>query len=183
MRATTVLADLTPGHDAAAWQFRCPGCGITQSATDQTINTGPVCCINCGLRYRVMHKMPTATLANGRTVGNFSSTHDFKFDDGTVLPRCEWSRKNALAALTRKETRKDPAYPDSENIDMSRYLSPSVIEEIRRAETTVDILLVPLPILDGIHNMGMDPGRCRSIIYVDRETHLISATQFCTKGA
>jgi hypothetical protein len=143
---------------------------------------------------RTIH--PTVTLKNGLRVANFSSPHPFTFDDGTILPACPNSTvesgKLASIEFTEDETINGVTI---EKIDLSFALSDSCATMlfflVERKD--VDIVLVPLPVLECIKdvvntqlqakqvmNLCIEAlAKCRVVKMKDRITKVIYSNRFC----
>ena len=131
--------------------------------------------------------MITLTLKNGIRVANFSSPHDFKFDDGTVLPAVSNEESDRL----KINFDEDISYNQigdivCTDIKLSFTLTEAVkikIDDwlIAWNEDRVDIVLVPLPMLTAMKNQEYDivdsPFRC--IRVEDRTDRVVSSKRFC----
>jgi hypothetical protein len=123
--------------------------------------------------------MNSIQLENGLRVGNLSSPHPFKFDDGSVL--------DAVSAEDSKRLSADPVEEKSSNqggwtdVKLSFSLSAELTAEISRvnADPDVDIVLVSMPTMTAIKAAGMEIGKCRVVRLVDRATKIVSSSEFC----
>lgn len=98
-------------------------------------------------------------LTNGLRVGNFSSPHDFVFEDGTVLPAVsdDKSRRLKVDFIERFHAHQTPVHC-SERIDivsLNFELSGDVFKEISEwiglsDEGHVDLVLCPLPMITAL---------------------------------
>ena len=140
---------------------------------------------------RTIH--PVVTLQNGLRVANFSSPHPFTFDDGTVLPACPDSTvesgKLESVELEYKQQRNSVDFTD---INLSFKLSDScqvMLDFLCRRED-VDIVLVPLPVLQCLQHLPIIPGpqmefikrcllKCRVVRMKDRIKKVIYSDKFC----
>jgi len=89
---------------------------------------------------------PVVTLTNGVVVANFSSPHEFKFVDGSVLPACdpEVSRRLMLEA---KEV-ESPGVKGTVDITLKWVMTSEVYQALKRiCEEEVDVVIVPLPVM------------------------------------
>ena len=102
---------------------------------------------------------PIVTLKNWLRVANFSSLHEFTFEDWTVVPWCEENKTIALSVL-KKDT-------IIEKNDMFTTLSVSVelTDEINNEITyrmgiwqkkEVDIVMVPSRVIEWLKNKWFD---------------------------
>ena len=89
------------------------------------------------------------TLSNGKRVGNFSSPHEFKFTDGSILPAVSDERGRELS-MVKYEV-------DYGNGDMllAFYFTPIIEEEMEiweslKEKNEVDIVFCPLPMFTKI---------------------------------
>lgn len=144
-------------------------------------------------------KFPIITLSNGVRVGNFSSPHIFKFEDGSVLPAC--SKERALDLMLNATEVEEQNHPSDKNyswvdIQLKYSLSERVEEALKEAlqfegeeeERQFDILIVPFPVLtsireafrliDNFDNYGPDASQW----YQDRWTVLRNCVDFCRTG-
>lgn len=130
--------------------------------------------------------MTVVTLTTGLVVGNFSSPHEFKFTDGTVLPACSPERAKALELDTEEvETpSRDGRWTD---IDIKFVMTDVVAGELLDAMASgVDVVLVPLPVMTAIKQdrrfeamvqYGTHPFRV--IRVADRVTKAVHTDRFC----
>jgi hypothetical protein len=142
-------------------------------------------------RDRTIH--PVVTLKNGLRVANFSSPHPFTFDDGTVLDACP--KSTVLGGILDsneieyKQQRNGVEFTD---IDLSFKLSDSckVMLDFVCRRPDVDIVLVPLPVLQCLQNLPLVPGpqhqfinrcllKCRVVRVRDRISKVIYSNRFC----
>lgn len=97
------------------------------------------------------HNYPTTTLSNGLRVANFSSAHEYRFTDGSVLPacskeRCEWLSMNPVERL----------YPSAcgrwTDIEISFEVTPQVLAQLLVIEEdpNVDLVLTPRVVKDAL---------------------------------
>lgn len=134
-------------------------------------------------------------LKNGLRVGNFSSPHDFKFDDGSILPAV--SDKDAERLKVNFIETEIPANIHEDLgiklISLDFKLSDEVIDRMSEWETFqkdgfVDVVLIPLPMLTAMKNdtdrlftnteiLLQSPFRCIRI--EDRINKLVSSSKFC----
>lgn len=155
-----------------------------------------------------MENLNIITLKNGVKVANFSSPHNFEFDDGTMLQAvshdeadrlkikfCEQESNQCGTTGECKDTRKFL------NVELSFELTQAVREEIGDwlelyKKRDVDVVLVPLPMLtamkstyhelnDGFRNRRMwtmariAKSPFRCIRIEDRNNRVISSRKFC----
>lgn len=127
-------------------------------------------------------KFPTVVLENGLRVANFSSPHEFKFDDGTVLPACspEHARELMLEAQERVHT-VDVNGIIINDIDLSFEMSGSVLRALNECShlKDIDIAIVPLPVLQLVREISFDgPVMFRGIRVADRVLKTVSSNKF-----
>jgi len=132
--------------------------------------------------------MPIVVLKNGTRVGNFSSPHEFRFDDGSVLPACPPERVQAGALEVQEATVRHPkGWTD---IKLNWTLSDSCCRLISEsaalfAQDHVDVVLVPLPVMTVIkrdlHVVSRDIASWpfRVVRVADRTSKVIHADRFC----
>ena len=156
---------------------RCPACGkVVENA-----EPGRYECEACGCRYWFYEPVPTARTKKGRTVGNFSSRHEFAMDDGTTVPACSVARNAALRLEKRKEKRENGSAGSTDLVLHPVKLTEEVKAELLRAERTVDILLVSREVMEAMRNDGVEIGNhIRMCKFVDYPQRLVSAECFCT---
>lgn len=105
--------------------------------------------------------MNIVKLSNGLRVANFSSPHDFKFEDGNILKACDDNRSELLK-VNFDETKQTILYINSgvktENIKLDFSLSNVLADEIQSILDTwenhdlFDIILIPLSMMNAIKN-------------------------------
>lgn len=137
--------------------------------------------------------MKITTLKNGLRVGNFSSPHDFKFDDGTILEAVSDTESQRLK-VTFNETELNKSIVNGnttlilKDIKLDFGLSDVVRDEmadwlIVQDRGDVDVVLIPLPMLTAteseysINEIITMPFRCIRI--EDRTNKIISSRKFC----
>jgi len=127
------------------------------------------------------------TLKNGLRVANFSSPHPFTFTDGTVIPavgrkKAEILMLNVEENLCRERDRK------FRTIKLDWSLSDAVSNDIDWWMTyynlkTVDVVLVPLPVMTALHAIWSDKDILKSPFRVIRVANRILKTietnKFC----
>lgn len=130
-------------------------------------------------------KLPTVTLTNGLVVANFSSPHEFKFVDGSILPACSPERANHLMlhAAMEMESITTIRGIDITDVSILFLMSKVVKEELERLlspeNKNFDILIVPLPVMTAMKNEGMDITVCRTVRVADRVNKLCHIDRFC----
>lgn len=125
--------------------------------------------------------VPIVTLSNGIRVANFSSPHDFKFVDGSVLPACTEQRARKMALESREVENENPYAPVTD-IKLSWAMSDAVFSELARLKDSdeFDVLLVPLPVMTALKEGDeLAPGKCRCIRMADRVNKLSHIDRFC----
>jgi len=126
----------------------------------------------------------SVVLSNGIKVINFSSAHDFVFEDGSILPACSEERAKRLML--------DPVEVFFENgfwkdVNLSFKMSKVVDEETVIMAHKYNILrnqivIVPLPVLMALREVDGEnhKDRCfRGIRVVDRVKKICSVNIFC----
>lgn len=125
-----------------------------------------------------MKSVPVVTLKNGLRVANFSSPHPFTFDDGTVLPACSTERARSLMLEADELSTSQEKWTD---IELSFVMSTTVglaIDELQD-DPDIDIILVPLPVMEALKNDGGGIGKCRVCRMADRITKVVCSDKFC----
>lgn len=141
-------------------------------------------------------QMPTCRLKNGLLVGNFSSGHQFFFDDGSVLGACENDRVVAGGVLVTEQSFFHNASNgfEVESVVLWKEITEQTALMLDDAHnfTNCDIIIVPLMLLECVFCHEDESGllgrdrwkRCRSIRRTRRETtdapSLIESGKFCT---
>lgn len=129
---------------------------------------------------------PVATLSNGKIVGNFSSPHEFIFEDGTVLPACSAEIAEKYKVTFEEEV--DEISPRWHDISLSFTLSDDVWARMGAwmelvDKQLVDIVFCPLPMLTALREFEgqqfINESPYRSIRIVDRISKLCSITKQC----
>lgn len=128
-----------------------------------------------------MIQAPITNLLSGVRVANFSSPHSFTFDDGSYLEACDPERARALMLEAVEEQSLNPLGRGIIDIKLTFRMSSAVSFElgILEAQSEVDIVLVPLPVLQAAHESGFRLKKLRVCRVVDRVTKTISSTRFC----
>lgn len=126
--------------------------------------------------------MNIVTLTNGKKVGNFSSPHDFTFEDGSVLPAVSDAESERL-----KVTFLESSYPNGDTLlafDLSQDVHFKMADWILAHDNgLVDVVFVPLPMMTAIKedytydDIRSKPFRCIRIN--DRVKKLVSITKQC----
>lgn len=124
-------------------------------------------------------RVPIVTLSNGVRVANFSSPHSFTFVDGTVLPAC--SRERAERLMLGALEHEEPGIKGTTDIVLEWTMSMAVENELVYLEghRDIDIILVPLPVMTVLKEMGLNTGKCRVIRTADRVAKTIHIDRFC----
>lgn len=120
------------------------------------------------------------TLSNGVTVINFSSPHEFKFVDGSVLPAIDKETSLSLKVDFIEDIDEDG------DVSLSFELSPKVMESVEHYQAIweiglMDKVIIPLPMMTALKNQGRDikksPFRCIRI--ENRIDKLVSIDKWC----
>lgn len=126
----------------------------------------------------------TCTLSNGLVVANFSSPHEFKFEDGTILPACSAGRAKRLM-LVAEESESTMTVNGCTIVDLELTFKMSQVVEQELSEMclddSIDIVLVPLPVLQCARELkvGWIERKARAIRVKDRVTKEIHIDRFC----
>lgn len=117
-------------------------------------------------------------LVSGLVVANFSSPHAFTFNTGEVLPSCDSERSKALMLSAVESTIDRGKWTD---IKLVFEMTKPVWDEIKRmqADESIDIIIVPLPVLEAMKNACMPIGKCRVVRVADRIAKTIHSDRFC----
>ena len=132
------------------------------------------------------------TLSNGLRVANFSSSHEFNFVDGTVVPAVPKSICDELS-LARDD--KDAPWPGplpqrrmSEASPRVRAVTPGfaltgpILMALAKLQHSpdVDIILIPFPMLQSIKDTGLieEFTKCGTVMMADRVTKAAHIDQF-----
>ena len=123
--------------------------------------------------------MPTATLSNGLVVANFSSPHQFNFEDGTILGACSPNRAKALMLeSSEKETYNAGGWTDIQlQFKMSKVIMEAIVNS--RCAMGIDIILVPFPVMEALKLENLPVGKMRVIRVKNRVTKEIFCDRFC----
>jgi hypothetical protein len=124
----------------------------------------------------------TCHLSNGKKVGNFSSPHEFTFEDGSILP-AHTAEESERLKVTFNEV-----IDDDGDVTLSFDLSDEVWDEMYEwlevwNDGLVDYVFVPLPMMTAIKQTWSEelvkhsPFRCIRI--EDRVKKLASITKQC----
>lgn len=136
--------------------------------------------------------MPIITLSNGLRIANFSSPHDFQFEDGTILKACSKER----AEFYKVEFIEDSKLQwinniEIHNIRLSFDLSDHLIKEIYNImdnyeeENKYDIILIAMPMLVAIKenpylkHINIEDSPFRVIKMKSRTEKVLRIDQFC----
>lgn len=124
---------------------------------------------------------PITNLLSGVRIANFSSPHPFTFDDGSYLEACSPERAKALMLEAVEEQAPNPLGRGIIDIKLTFRMSAAVSFElgVLEAHSEVDIVLVPLPVLQAAQESGFPFTKLRVCRVVDRVTKTISSTRFC----
>lgn len=121
---------------------------------------------------------PVVVLKNGIRIANFSSPHQFIFDDGTVLPQCYPSRSNGLMLNSIEVATPNQSWIDiTLRFELSNAVSAAINELELRED--IDIILVPFPVLEALKAAGQAIGKCRVCRVADRVTKVLHSDKFC----
>jgi hypothetical protein len=126
---------------------------------------------------------PIVTLTNGKKVANFSSPHEFRFTDGTVLPAHDADTANALK-IEFIETELN----DKGDIMLEFELTEKVRDAIVRYAflyelKAVDVVFCPLPMITALKDtyggIWVLNSPFRAVRIEDRVNKLVSIEKQC----
>ncbi len=130
--------------------------------------------------------MPFVTLTNGLKIANFSSPHEFKFEDGSILNKCSDYRANLLKVdfiENKIFNEKLKIYDIKLDFGLSEQLKDQ-IDFIINYVDEFDIILIPLSMLNAMKNhnkynkkISLLPFRC--IRTKNRLDKTIRIDEFC----
>ena len=143
-----------------------------------------------------MEEMPITVLSNGIRVANFSSPHDFEFEDSSILKACSKERAEKLKIIFNEtiETQKINAKGydvktktwksgiDIKNISLDFELNE--IDNIIKLNDLVDIIIIPLPMLTALkkiynHPKAIEITKYRVIKMKSRTEKLVKIDEWC----
>lgn len=129
------------------------------------------------------------TLSNGLRVGNFSSPHDFTFEDGTVLPAVSDEVAERLKVKFIENERPHSIQHDNKviltnDVTLDFQLTPEIEKEMHewlkeQLEDNVDIILIPLPMMTALKKTPWTTHQFRCIRIKDRLKKEVSIDTFC----
>ncbi|MDF1573557.1 MAG: hypothetical protein P1P82_18280, partial [Bacteroidales bacterium] len=129
------------------------------------------------------------TLSNGLRVTNFNSPHEFKFEDGTILPgrtpeEVEWSKVDMHPEVVSTDNGFSTVVMRPEMSDNAEWLIAYWSGRHLHFQRTIDIVITPLPVLIAMaktHNQGnLLDSPFRTGVLVDRVNKILSIDKFCT---
>ena len=134
------------------------------------------------------YNFPTVTLSNGLTVANFSSPHEFKFEDGSILDACTTEHSTKLS-LKEKNIETPSRCGRYSKVEKKMVEIPGYIwKDINQLDNHIDIILVSYPTLiwakETLEKGHLLPhenimlGRMATC-NMDRQTKLCSIDKFC----
>lgn len=132
----------------------------------------------------MLSKAPTVTLSNGLVVANFSSPHNFVFEEGSILLACEKDRVEALS-LEKIESTRFNITPNGSAVAVEIYfeITQVVLDELEALDKdpTINIILVPFPVLEAYKSSigGVPPAKVYVVYMVDRVNKIASSRKFC----
>ena len=120
------------------------------------------------------------TLSNGKRVANFSSPHEFKFTDGSVLPAVSNEDSIRLSVLSNEK------FHDDGDIELTFTIPDNIMDDIfywesMKQEGLVDVVFCPLPMITALKAKGVNikDTPFRTIRTEDRITKLVSIDKQC----
>lgn len=126
---------------------------------------------------------PRLTLDSNLCVVNFSSPHAFDFENGQSLAACSPERCKAMsmgsADVIAPKTL--PTGKVFEAVSKSFTLTDELVGELKELQNdvTVDIILVPFPLLQALQEQGLPRDKVATVFVVDRVSKKISTRRFC----
>ena len=135
-----------------------------------------------------MNKMPTATLASGVKVANFSSPHEFRFTDGTELASCTPARTMAGSLRAVEiETERELWTDLSLSFELNKQVTELLVQALLAwTDGKVDLVLCPLPVMKSLeavdwtlNGVRFDTHPFRSVRMADRINKVIFHDRFC----
>jgi hypothetical protein len=128
-----------------------------------------------------MKDAPTTTLTNGLRVANFSSPHQFTFEDQTVLKACDRERSQALSMTANEVLTQNPANESVYDVNLSFVLTPVVLSQLGWLDDQddVDVVIAPLPVISALKEANIPLGKARTIRMVNRQEKIASCNKFC----
>lgn len=125
-----------------------------------------------------------ATLSNGLVVANFSSSHSFEFEDGTILAGCSRERcMNLMLNAKDVETQREIAGISIVDINLSFEMTHGVMSALISTcmDDEVMVVLVPLPVMRCIPSDAPEcvRNKARVIRVANRVTRAICIDRFC----
>lgn len=125
--------------------------------------------------------MTKIILTNKLRVANFSSPHNFYFEDGSVLPAVD--SETAIRLVLQPVEVKEKNSGGWTDIRLSYKMTDEVLSELYRynGDDTVDIVIVPLPVLLAINEGVYFPfgHKFRTTRIIDRINKICSISEFC----
>ncbi len=119
-----------------------------------------------------IHVLPNLCIAN------FSSPHQFEFSNGCVLEACSSTRTKRLELEVIEELIPRAKWTD---VRIDFRMTDVVAKEIDLMQSYdwLDIILVPLPVLQAAKNCNISKAKLRVIRIEDRLNKLVSPHRFC----
>lgn len=133
------------------------------------------------------------TLKNGLQVANFSSPHEFIFDEGTIVPAKSAGEAERLKVTFIESSHEIAGGGEEDNcifhhVRLRFELSEDIINELKSCEILylnkeLDVLLCPFPMIQAIESHPDSEVRsfrsfCFSIRIEDRINKICSSTKF-----
>lgn len=155
--------------------------GAWRQCGGTVVHAGTIAELKDAVDEALEEECPTCTLRNGLRVLNFSSAHQFKFADGTILEACSAERAKRLSMdLTETEELSDCG--KFTKISMRFEMSAAVQREINSLrDARVDIVLCPLPVIELLRKQEQPKTGpvFAGIRRTDRTSGLIHIDRFC----
>jgi len=133
----------------------------------------------------VLFENKTATLTNGLRVVNFSSPHEFIFEDGTVLSACSKERAEELSVKFDETVEANDNWYD---IILDFEITYRCMKEINKIMVlhdaeVIDVVLIPLPMMNAlkkdwsVDRIRKSPFRC--VRMKSRTEKVLCIDRFC----
>jgi len=136
--------------------------------------------------------MPIIKLSNGLRVCNFSSPHDFSFEDSSILKACSLDHAEKYKVnFNEVKTKQLINNIEIENIELSFSLSDVLLKEVKeiiktwKLKNEYDLIIIPLTMLNAIKenkelkNIDLKELPFRVIRMRSRTEKKVKVDQFC----
>ena len=112
---------------------------------------------------------------------NFSSPHSFTLDNGVVIPACDPDMSRELSLLAVETETPHPTLEGVTDVRLSFKMTDAVYYRLKElnADTSVDVILVPLPVMTALKEANLPIGKARVCRVADRVSKIIHCDKFC----